>query len=132
MPKKSEVEVEEIICHRVGFTQNGKEYKSVVFRESKVSDTERAIRCAAGRIGKNPSTMLEQYIVHVELFKLLITKINDVKVDRSRLESLDTMFTSKEFKILQKHLIEIEGTPGEGEKESPLGSTVEIVTSGGQ
>lgn len=124
--------VEEVLCHRVAFTRNGKEYKSVMFRESKISDNERAIRSAAGRLGKNPSGMLEQYVVNVELLKLLIVKVNDQKVDRSRLEALDGMFTNKEFKIIQQRLMEIEGDADGEAGDNPLGSTVEIVTSGGQ
>ena len=133
MPKNEEVE--EVLCHKVGFTKRDLktkkmvEYKSVIFRESKISDNEKAIRLASARMGKKPSALLEQYIIHVELLKILIVQIDGKKVNRSQLEVLDTIFTNKEFKIIQKRLIEIEGDSEEGD-DNPLGSTVEVVTTG--
>lgn len=69
--------------------------KTVTLREPKLGHTRTAAQIAGKKAGDNNAYL--GILMQEEICKLLIVHINDVKVDNAKKESLDNLFTTKEY-----------------------------------
>ena len=116
----------EVLCYKVTFTEAGKPKKVVKIKEMKIKDYNRAMSAAAPLIPKNAPNFQVEFILSIELMKILIIEIDGQRPDPVKIEDLDNYFSEREFQHLGEVIREIRGNVGD--EKSPLKTSVEVVT----
>lgn len=112
-------EEKKVVCYK--FTLPSK--KTIVLREPKIADT-RTATAVAGPKAKDNQALLG-VLMQEELVKALIVKVNDKELSALEKESLDSLFTVKEYSSVLQCVGMISGDDEESGKPQ-----MEIVTGG--
>ena len=79
----------------------------ITLREPKISDTSRATQVAGKKAGTNQAHL--NILIQEEVVKLLLVSVNGKVLKNSEKESLDTLFTLKEYGNVLKAVNMISG-----------------------
>lgn len=81
--------------------------KVICLKEPKISDSESAIQIAGKRAGENMALL--GLITQKELFKKLLVQLDEKKLSMSEKESLDSLFSFKEWSQCMTALSKVTG-----------------------
>lgn len=82
--------------------------KKVVFREAKIKDETTATQLAASKAEGTNALQIGPHLI-IEMVKILLVSINGKKLSQKEKESLDDLFTHKEWQQVKSFITEMMG-----------------------